>query len=193
MSENELNIVPGDFNARGVNPRHGQMNLSSVDAKEFENMRETLFELAFSVLHSELEAHRAVLRTRVKWVYADRHTITDPAKWLYEKGLRQSLEIYMSRPPYRKGDIAASPVAPSPNWLSRFVQSLATVVAKKFSLAVLHPAAIFQGDPFQTDDLDAPRRSPKGQNDVNCLRIEPPIPAKNHKYKERDPWSFGPL
>ena len=150
MSEKKLNIVPGEFNASGVNPRHGQVDLSSVDAKEFEDMRETLFELAFSVLHSELEAHRAVLRTRMKWVYADRHSITDPAKWLYEKCLRQSLEIYMSRPPYRKGDIAASPVAPLPNWLSRFVQSLATVLAKTFSLcvAVLHPAAIFQGDPI---------------------------------------------
>ena len=142
-----------------LNSRHGQIKLSVVDAKEFEDMRETLFELAFSILHSELETHRAVRRTLVKWLYADRQNIADPAKWLYEKCLRQSLEIFMSRPPHLGGDIAASPAAPIPNWLSRFVQSLATALAKGFDrAAVLHPAVIFQADPFQTDTDEPSRR-----------------------------------
>ena len=54
MSENELKIVPSEsFNATGLSPHHGQIKLSVVDAKEFEDMRQTLFELAFFILHSE--------------------------------------------------------------------------------------------------------------------------------------------
>jgi len=158
MLENQLDVIPGSFDAGNLNPHHGQAYLDAVDAETFETMRETLFKSAFSVLHSELEAHRAVRRTLVKWIYADRQDIADPARWLYEKCLRQALEIFMSM--QQNACTVADPLADgreesSPgvvNWLSRIMKALMADVASGFAVcgAVLHPAVIFQAVPFET-------------------------------------------
>ncbi|WP_457300725.1 hypothetical protein, partial [Phyllobacterium sp. P5_D12] len=81
MSDNELNDLAAGFSATRNHAEEPATKLSHVDAQAFENMRNTLHELAFSILNSELEANRAVRRTLVKWLHADRETIKSPPSW----------------------------------------------------------------------------------------------------------------
>jgi DNA-directed RNA polymerase specialized sigma24 family protein len=172
MSKNERNTAPGSFGA----PHKDKTELSFADAQVFEDARKSLYELAFSILRSELEAHRAVRHTLVNWLYADRQTVDNPAAWLSQNCLHQSLEIFRWTQRGTDGDLGerldvavnripddAEPDSPAPprSWLSRFVRPRIVELAKGFAIcgAIMHPVVIFQADQFQAEEDQVARRA----------------------------------
>jgi len=166
MPEVESNSSSGSSNAveltTGVKAK-----LNFADAEAFEDARKSLYELAFSILRSELEAHRAVRRTLVNWLYADRKNVENPKSWLSQNCLHQSLEIFRWTHPNEDGDLngrlgaaidrignEAEPHAPSGNRLSRFVRSLLAELSKGFALcgATMHPVVVFQANQFWSEE-----------------------------------------
>jgi DNA-directed RNA polymerase specialized sigma24 family protein len=180
MPKNELNTAPGSSNATEFTTTEDKAKLSHADAQAFEDARKSLYELAFSILRSELEAHRAVRHTLVNWLYADRQTVDNPAAWLSQNCLHQSLKIFRWTQRGTDGDLGerlgvalnrirddAEPDshAPPRSWLSRFVRSQIVQLAKGFAIcgAIMHPVVIFQADQFQAEEDQAARRSEFGE------------------------------
>ncbi len=179
MPKNELNTAPESFEATRPAPLKDKTELSFADAQVFEDARKSLYELAFSILRSELEAHRAVRHTLVNWIYADRQTVDNPAAWLSQNCLHQSLEIFRWTQRGTEGDLGerlgvalnriqhdAEPDSPAPprNWLSRLVRSLMVDMTKGFAIcgAIMHPAVIFQADLFQAEEDESARPADVG-------------------------------
>ena len=137
MPELKSSPSPRSSNAAELTTQ-GKAKLSLADAQAFEDARKSLYELAFCILRSELEAHRAVRRTLVNWLYADRETVENRASWLSQNCLHQSLEIFRWTQRNTGGDLNerlgvalkrtnedVEPDTPVPagNGLSRFVRS----------------------------------------------------------------------
>lgn len=175
MRKNELNTALS-FKATGLAPYKDKTELSFADAQAFEDARKSLYELAFGILRSELEAHRAVRRTLVNWIYADRQTVDNPASWLSQNCLHQSLEIFRWTQRNTGADLGerlgvalnrirddAEPGSPAPsrNWLSRLVRSRIVELAKGFAIcgATMHPVVVFHADEFRAEENEVARRA----------------------------------